>query len=437
MTGLYAVCGRPILHSRSPDMHNAAFRARGIDAAYVRLAAESAKAALESALGMGISGLNITSPFKEDFAGMLRTKDEAARRLGAVNTVAFKDGSAIGYNTDPHGVIGALKSNGLELRDANAVVLGAGGAARAAALALSEEGAHVTVANRTLEKAAAIAEDLLCEHSSIGGLGMKEADILISALSTAERVIPRELLREGLVVLEANYSEKTALMRDASEAGCTTISGLEWLLHQGARAFEIFTGKKAPIEEMRRAMYPKHGAGKMKSCVSLIGMMGSGKDTVASEMARIAGMGRKNVDADVERKAGKAINAIFAEEGEEAFREMERKEIANIRGLRKTVINCGGGAILDEKSRETIKRNSTVVWLYARPAILAERVGDDASRPLLEKAGGERARFLDALQKSRLGAYAKASDLVIDSGSENAAAIAERILYEVHKTGKG
>ncbi len=104
MTDLYGVVGKPILHSRSPQMHNSAFRTLGIDAVYVRLAAESAEDALRTARGMGMKGLNVTAPFKEEMASLVEPADDGARRLGAVNTVVIGEGGPIGYNTDPDGV---------------------------------------------------------------------------------------------------------------------------------------------------------------------------------------------------------------------------------------------------------------------------------------------------------------------------------------------
>lgn len=264
-SALYAVVGRPITHSRSPAMHNSAFRAMGIPARYVRLNAGSAQEALKKARALGIQGLNVTAPFKEDFARNCDRLDRTARTLGAVNTVVFREGRTLGYNTDVYGVAHALRSHKVVLKGRNAVVLGAGGAAKAAAFALVSSGTEVTVANRTVSKARAIAEAMGCMHSSLRPLALKRifqgTEIVVSTVSTPKRIVPPSLLNGNQVILEANYSTRTALTRDAEQRGVKVIEGREWLLFQGARAFEIFTQRKAPIDVMRMAIYSGQGGG--------------------------------------------------------------------------------------------------------------------------------------------------------------------------------
>ncbi|MEW6722569.1 MAG: shikimate kinase [Candidatus Micrarchaeota archaeon] len=434
MTKLFGVAGKPVMHSMSPQMHNAAFMALGIDARYVRLAAESAEDALGTAREMGMKGLNVTSPFKEDMAALAGAADEGARRLGAVNTVVLGSGRPEGYNSDVGGVALALKSNGVEIRGKKAVVLGAGGAAKAAALALMNGGASVAVANRTLTKAERIAGELGCGFCGMEDVGeaLGDSSVLVSALSTGERVVPPEALHEGLAVLDANYSTETSLSLDAKRRCCKVIDGREWLLYQGARAFEIFTGKEAPAGEMRKAIYGGQDAGgktQKKGSVALIGMMGSGKDTVAKELGGRTGKPVRSVDSMVERSAGKEISRIFDEKGEEGFRELERAELD--RALAEGgIINCGGGAVLDARNREAIRKGAVAVWLFADAKTLASRVPQDGKRPLLK--GEDAEKKLGEVLAARLGKYAEASDIVVDTGRSQPQKTAERILYEIH-----
>lgn len=264
-SALYAVVGRPIAHSQSPAMHNSAFRALGIPVRYGRLTAGSAREALQKARALGVQGLNVTAPFKEEFARYCDWLDRTARTLGAVNTVVFQKGRALGYNTDVYGVAQALRSHQVVLKGRKAVVLGAGGAARAATFVLVTSGAEVTVASRTVSKARAIAEAMGCRHSSLQPPALKRifqgAGIVVSAVSTAKRIVPPGLLNGDQVILEANYATRTALKRDAEESGVEVIDGREWLLFQGAKAFEIFTRRKAPIDAMRMAVYSGQGRG--------------------------------------------------------------------------------------------------------------------------------------------------------------------------------
>jgi len=469
MTGIYAVTGKPILHSRSPEMHNAAFSELGLDSCYVRLASDSAQEALDCAKGMGITGMNITSPFKEDFAKLVREKSDGARKLGAVNTVVFKDNGAYGCNTDPDGVFGALGTNGVEIAGRRAVVLGAGGAAKAAVLALLAKNADVVIANRTAAKAKAIADRFGCGSRSMEEIGdsIKNSDILVSALSTAERVVKPQCLGKRLVVLDANYASESALVRDARKSGCTVVDGREWLLHQGAKAFEIFTGKRAPLEAMRKAVYsmPKPGTmGRLpqvpkvlsdfrtqnpkrrtrnsktrnpKHNLALIGMMGSGKNVVSAELSARTGMKILDIDAEIARKAGKPIAEIFASRGEAGFRKLEAREIKAAEKARNMIINCGGGAILKTQNRETLDRNATVVWLWAKPSTMVKRVAGDGSRPLLHVPDDEKEKVLERALANRLCFYAGTSDMVLDTNDKTPQQIAERILYEVRESGSG
>ena len=293
-TRIFASTGRPIMHSISPQMHNAAFRELGMDAVYIRLAAAGADAALRVAKQIGMDGLNVTTPYKEDFVRLVDSLDESAKSVGAVNTVKLEKGHATGFNTDGNGVSGSLAANGIGISGKKAVVLGAGGAAMAAVHALCGNGARVIVANRTLGKAKTLAGRFGCSACSLEenelAAALDGADIVVSALSTAERVVPRKLLGKNMVVLEAMYAKDSALASDARALGCKVLGGKEWLLWQGVKAFEIFTGEKAPTEAMRKAIecpsgtarpsLPREAIAKKeaghKSTIALVGFMGSG-----------------------------------------------------------------------------------------------------------------------------------------------------------------
>ena len=165
---IFASTGKPIMQSASPQMHNAGFAACGVHAIYTRLAADSMEDALQTARQIGMSGLNVTAPFKESACQLSDALSADAKATGAVNTLLIaKNGKTHGFNTDVEGVQKALAAAGVRLKGANAVVLGAGGAARAAAYALCKSGASVAVANRTAKKAKEIASLFGCSHCSL------------------------------------------------------------------------------------------------------------------------------------------------------------------------------------------------------------------------------------------------------------------------------
>ena len=259
---VFGLVGNPVGHSLSPPMHEAAYDVCGMDARYVTFepAPDDVEAAVAGADALGIAGLNVTIPFKQDVLSVVEP-DELAARIGAVNTVDFGGETPRGYNTDAAGVRRSFAHHGVELDGRDAVVVGAGGAGRAAAFALADAGATVHVANRTAERAVELAEDV----PGATGSGLAEldrierADVLVNATSVGmesdETPVPREHLHGGLAVLDAVYSPiETRLLRDAAAAGATAIDGAWMLLFQGVEAFERWTGRDAPVDAMNDAL---------------------------------------------------------------------------------------------------------------------------------------------------------------------------------------
>lgn len=251
------ILGHPVAHSRSPAMHNAAFRAAGVDARYLALDVppESLAAAIAGLRATNALGCNVTLPHKAAALALMDELDASARSAGAVNTVVFRDGRAIGHNTDGAGALDALREGGAKVPGARVLVLGAGGAARGIAHALAAAGADVTVTNRTPARA--------------GGLGfpvipwervpdvLRNVDILVNATTvgmhgerlpfTLERMLP------GAAVFDAVYGA-TPLLADAKARGLLAIRGEGMLLHQGARSFTLWTSKPAPLGVMRATL---------------------------------------------------------------------------------------------------------------------------------------------------------------------------------------
>ena len=244
-TKLFAVTGNPILHSRSPEIFQAAFKALGLDNCYyLRFASSRAREITQAMREVPIFGFNVTSPFKEKVIPLLDGLDDGARKIGAVNLIVNEGGRLKGLNTDVMGVAQAFLENGVTLAGKKAVVLGAGGAAKAAVAALTEAGTDVVIINRTSKKAESLAERFACRASLMENLGkeISKTDIFVSCLSAGIDIVPVHSLRKGLVVLDANYGETSALAREGARNGCTIINGQEWLLYQGVKAFTFFTG---------------------------------------------------------------------------------------------------------------------------------------------------------------------------------------------------
>jgi shikimate dehydrogenase len=426
---LFAVAGNPILHSRSPEIFQAACNALGMDNYYyLRFASWRAREITQVMRDIPVSGFNVTSPHKEEIMPFLDDVDETARKIGAVNMIINKDGRLKGFNTDFMGVEHAFLENGVALVGKRAVVLGAGGGAKAAVAALTAAGANVVIVNRTFRKAELIAEAFTCKASPIESLGteMEEADILVSCLSAGVLVVPVHSLRQGLVVLDANYGETSALVRQGTLSGCTIIDGREWLLFQGVEAFTYFTGKQAPLEVMRKALYERRTFN--RKSIALIGFMGAGKSTIGRRVSEGLKIPFIDIDTEIERLNGMSIEEIFDKNGEEAFRRMEANEIERIAGLPGRVISCGGGAVLKKDSMNYLRKHCIIVWLWADIDTILKRTGNSEVRPLL-KVQDRRSR-IETLLTFRKPYYAGASDLFIRTDYKKPGEIAERICNE-------
>jgi len=267
---LFGVLGDPVSHSLSPVMHNAAFKAIGMDCEYhaFRVSPENLEKALHGAHALGFGGLNLTIPLKEKALEIVQPS-ELAKQIGAVNTVDFKQGMA-GYNTDGIGAKMALSSAGIEIKGKNVLLLGAGGAARAIAFQLAKDGASVTIANRMLERAEALAKDVMkigkAQASGYDDLKdlIHDSDILINSTSVgmypkiSGTIATSDMMHKDQVVFDIVYNpQDTMLLKEAKKAGATTIDGVKMLVFQGAESFRIWTGRMPPVDIMEKAVREK------------------------------------------------------------------------------------------------------------------------------------------------------------------------------------
>ncbi|MDD3792689.1 MAG: shikimate dehydrogenase [Candidatus Bathyarchaeota archaeon] len=266
------VIGDPINHSLSPIIQNAAFEA--VDLNFVFLAYKVKTSGLEDAVNgaraLNIRGLNVTMPHKTRIIDFLDRIDLSAQIIKSVNTVLNKENLLFGFNTDGVGALRALKENGVEPKGRKVLLLGAGGAARAVAYTLAKEADELVVLNRTVKSShnlAKLLEKTVGKKVVAGSLSisdiqrnLQDSDILINATSVGmkpkpqESPVPIKLLRRDLSVMDIVYNPiETRLIKDAKSMGAVVIGGIEMLIYQGAASFEIWTGKSAPIQVMKKA----------------------------------------------------------------------------------------------------------------------------------------------------------------------------------------
>ena len=263
-TRVVGVIGDPVAHSLSPTLHNAAFEALGLDWVYVAFPVARGRGAdaVAAVSALGLAGLNVTMPHKEDVAAACDELTPDAGALRSANTVvALADGRTLGDSTDGPGFLDALAEDGIDVAGQAVLVLGAGGAARAVVLALGRAGAAVTVAARRPDAAAAAA--LLAPDAqsvAIGAVDPAPYSLVVNATSLGMSgadplpVEPEALHGEQAVVDLVYHPAETPLVRAARAKGAPAMNGLGMLLHQAARSFALWTGQPPPLDAMRAAV---------------------------------------------------------------------------------------------------------------------------------------------------------------------------------------
>ncbi len=282
-TQLVGIVGWPVAHSLSPAMHNAAFTYAGLNWRYVPLPVRSGDLALaiKGLASLGFRGVNVTVPHKVDVIPLLDTLTEAVNIAGAVNTIRIdrNTGRLEGLNTDMTGFLADLAANQVRFdKTSRVLILGAGGAARAAAASLVRSGAHVIIANRTLTRAQAIVKFLQSSwaHPNIEAIPFDSLDSVTQGVTLIINATPVGMWPDvdaspwpegvvfpaGAVLYDSVYRPlKTRLMQNAEAAGLRAVGGLGMLVYQGASAYEVWTGRKAPVDVMKMICQQELSAG--------------------------------------------------------------------------------------------------------------------------------------------------------------------------------
>jgi 3-dehydroquinate dehydratase / shikimate dehydrogenase len=259
-TRVFGVAGNPICHSLSPLLHNAAFRREIVNAILLPLKTKTIQDLLTLALELPLAGCAITMPLKTEVVPHLANMDPLTAKIGACNTLRMgADGKLYGFNTDVAGIVRPLERR-LKLKGARIAVLGAGGAARAAVFGLVDQGAEVLVINRTHEHAVTLARQAKAKSLKHEQLAKQQFDVMINAtpcgMNGTKQALPiaENELNAGLVFDMVYNPLETPLLKLAKSRGIPVTSGLEMFVQQGARQFEIWTGKPAPESEMMRVV---------------------------------------------------------------------------------------------------------------------------------------------------------------------------------------
>lgn len=275
-TKLIGLLGYPLTFSFSPQMHNTTFKGMGLDYFYlpIEVGKENLEDVLKGIRHMNFAGCNVTKPNKVRVIRYLDEVDELAGKIGAVNTVKIVDGKLIGYNTDGEGYVASLKDQLNFTPDGKKfTILGAGGAGRAIAFTLANYGAeHINIIDNIMDCSQKVATEInaninnCAEHITLSDDNIKKcidkSDVIINATGigmiphTDRTPFSKDLLNSNIIVSDITYNPlKTKFLQEAEEVGCRIHNGVGMLIHQGAKAFELWTGIDAPVKEMTKTVH--------------------------------------------------------------------------------------------------------------------------------------------------------------------------------------
>lgn len=475
-TRLIGLIGNPVEHTLSPVIHNGISERMQCASVYMPFKVEEMglMEAVRGAYELNILGMNVTVPHKNQVMECLVDIDEAAKQIGAVNTLVRVDSlkGYKGFNTDMLGLRRQIIEDGISLKDKTVVILGAGGAAKAVVyMCLLEQANTIYLLNRTKEKADIIAESMneiaADMFLDVGGNTdtEKKADsdakkegyhpVVPMALADYHKISEDNLIVfqatsiglspnvEDVVLEDTEFYKKvqigvdliynpanTKFMQLVTAQGGKAYNALKMLLYQGVIAYELWHNIKVPQDviddiytDLKRNVYPKDN-------IVLIGFMGSGKTTVGVELAKRMNKNFVDTDAYIEEQAGKVITEIFAQDGEEAFRKLEAEVLVTLRDtVSNTVFSTGGGMPLRAENARLLKEIGKVFYLTAANQVIYDRVKDNTARPLLQ--GENPYGKICELMKQRKPLYEAAADILVDTNSNDLDEVIEKIQSEL------
>ena len=394
--------GRKLGHSYSPQIHE-----KMGDYSY-RLFEKEPEEVGEFVLHGDYDAMNVTIPYKKDVIPYLDHIDPIAQRLGSVNTIVRKDGKLYGYNTDYYGFHSMVLRSGIEVSGRKTLVLGSGGTSVTAQAVLADLGAQVVVISRSGENN----YENLSRHY--------DARVIVNTTPVGmypnTGVAPLEIEHfpdlEG--VLDVIYNPaRTQLLLDAENLSLPNENGLWMLVAQAKLASEYFTGRQ--LDDGIIASIHGELTMQMENIV-LIGMPGCGKTTIGQALAKATEKEFRDADQETVSDAGKSIPQIFAQDGEQAFRDWETKALIRLGKASSTVIATGGGCVTQLRNYPFLHQNSTIVWIKRDLSLLPTD-----GRPLSQNGN------LEDMYRKREKLYSAFADITIENDSTVEAAV-EKIL---------
>ena len=354
--------GEHLSHSFSPQIHKALVGDR-----YTYELFERAPNDLEAFIkGDEWDAINVTIPYKQAVMPYLDEISPEAQRIGAVNTVTrMPDGRLRGDNTDYYGFDRTLTACGVQVRQKKALVLGNGGAAATAVAVLTDRGADVILLGRSPKTVGGISPEPyegICERHPDAALVINCTPVGMYPKLVGQSPIELKGLAEIEAILDMIYNPaRTALIREAMDFGIPTRNGLLMLVAQAKRAAEIFLGEDLPDSLIDPIV---ESISRETQNIILIGMPGCGKTTIGRALANVLHRPLVDTDALIVEKAGRSIPAIFATDGEEAFRSLETEAVKEAGMMSGTVIATGGGVVTHERNYAPLSQNGRIIFIH-------------------------------------------------------------------------
>ena len=460
LTEVCALIGHPVEHTMSPLLHNTLAEHTGVNMVYTAfdVGEKKLKNAISGAAALGVKGINVTVPHKNAIIPHLKSVDEEAKLIGAVNTLTFDKEKGIyhGTNTDYSGFKRLLEDEGITVNGVKAIVLGAGGVARAVCALFAKEGAkEVIIANRTIERATSLAKEM----NRIAASGDVFTSTTIEALSApealphGEKYLCVQCTSVGMFpnINEAPIEEptfyehietgidliyrprETRFLHLVTMAKGRAVGGLKMLLYQGIESFEQWFDVVLNDEQIGMTYEALDAKLTDPPNIVLIGFMGSGKSTIARILERQTGAKAVDTDERIEKKKKMTIPQMFETKGEEYFRKAETAYLSKTvqKGRTGIILAAGGGMPMREENRRLLRRLGRVVYLQASAKEIYGRIKDDKNRPLVG-VENPKARIEELLDE-RETYYRMAADITIETDDRDPETIAAMILERCAK----
>jgi shikimate kinase len=359
---------------------------------------------------IGFMGCNVTAPFKADMADLAEKKSVEVKETGITNTlVKATSGKWLTFNTDIFGAVKPFRDRWETLQKKRILVIGAGGAARAAIVGLKQQGATVSVVNRTDEKARELAErfDIGFQLFDQVGEAIRKFDAVVNTVHVVVPPLEHYSPKKEQLLLDASY--RFSPFKNYFPAGDPRyINGTEWLVAQAEQAFLHFTGT-APGTGQFLDSFPDH-RDKKKGRIAIIGPMGAGKTAVGRKLSELTGFSFVDTDAEIEAREKMSISALFEQKGENHFRKLEAECLDRLSREENKVISCGGGIVLNSENRRILRDMHTVLIMVAPDTTV--RRASNGNRPLL--AGDDPLFKARTLLFSRLENYLRCAHVVVN-----------------------